>query len=285
MMQSSLLFFLCFLCYGSSHKNSSALHISISLPPATNNEKCISINGKKIFLSVIGTGKTTVIFVSALGEDHSNWKEVQEDVSKLATTVSYDRSGLGISDYNARVKKDAASMAEELHQIVVEEKIKTPFIIVSHSLGCTIARVYANKYPKELSGAVYVDPPPNQDQLKVEAGDSVWNEREKAIKRYTPPMNKAQQEEYDLQNVSFRQADKAKKQPSIPTILLTATLIYPDFPASALELKIKKESHAKWLTQMKGAEQLFVKESRHYIQNDAPQIVTNAIKKILAAQQ
>jgi pimeloyl-ACP methyl ester carboxylesterase len=235
-----------------------------------------------MLLNIQGNRSPTVVFVSALGEDHTNWKDVQEAVSKFSTTMSYDRSGLGSSEYNPGSKKDALSMAEELHNLVQDQKIKTPFVLVSHSLGCTIARVYASKYPQHIKAMVYVDPPPNQDQLKAEAGDSLWGEREKAIKQYTPPMNKAQQEEYNLQNVSFRQAEKAIKQPQVPTLLLTATLTYPDFPASALELKVKKQSHTKWLMEVKGSEQQFVPESRHYIQNDAPQIVINAVEKVVS---
>lgn len=253
----------------------------LSTPLSTNGDKCTYISGKKIFLNVQGSKSPTVVFVSALGEDHTTWKEVQERVSAFATTMTYDRSGLGISEYNPKNKKDAASMAEELHNLVLDQKIKTPFVLVSHSLGCDVARVYAAKYPQHVSGMVYVDPPPNPDQLKTEAGDSLWNEREKAIKHYTPPMNKAQQEEYNLQNLSFREADKAVRQPVVPTVMLTATLTYPDFPASALELKVKKESHAKWLKEVKASEQQFVPESRHYIQNDAPQIVINAVEKVV----
>lgn len=255
----------------------------LALAHMGNGDKCTYIAGKKLFYNVQGDKGPTVVFVSALGEDHKNWKDVQEAVAKFATTVSYDRSGLGISEYNPKAKKDAVSMAEELRLLVQDQKVKTPFILVSHSLGCTVARVYAAKYPQQVSGMVYVDPPPNPDQLKREAGDSLWREREKAIKKYTPPMNKAQQEEYDLQQVSFRQADAAATQPPVPTLMLTATLTYPDFPASALELKIKKQSHAKWLNDVEGAEQQFVPESRHYIQNDAPQVVINAIEKVARA--
>jgi pimeloyl-ACP methyl ester carboxylesterase len=254
--QSVLLFLAVALCKEVNNR-------PIAATASGNGDKCTYIEGKKLFLNIQGTKNPTVVFVSALGEDHANWKVVQEAVSKFATTMSYDRSGLGISEYNQNAKKDAVSMAGELHRLVQDQNIKTPFILVSHSLGCTIARVYASKYPQQISGMVYVDPPPNQDQLKAEAGDLLWNEREKAIKQYTPPMNKAQQEEYTLQHLSFRQADQAVNQPAVPTVLLTATLTYPDFPASALELKVKKDSHAKWLRDVKGAERQFVPESRH----------------------
>ncbi len=38
-----------------------------------------------------------VIFVSGFGEDHHTWQSVQDSVSKLTLTISYDRAGSGRS--------------------------------------------------------------------------------------------------------------------------------------------------------------------------------------------
>ena len=54
-----------------------------------------------------------VIFVSDLGDDHETWQTVQVSISKSALTLSYDRSGLGKSEYHQE-KKDFISMIQEL---------------------------------------------------------------------------------------------------------------------------------------------------------------------------
>ena len=45
----------------------------------------------------------------------------------------------------------------ELHTGLVNAGIRAPFLLVGHSLGGLIVRVYATRYPKEVAGMVLVD--------------------------------------------------------------------------------------------------------------------------------
>jgi pimeloyl-ACP methyl ester carboxylesterase len=64
-----------------------------------------------------GSGKPAIIFVSGLGEDHNTWQNLQDSISQFALTISYDRAGLGGSEYKGE-KKDLRSLAIELHQLI-----------------------------------------------------------------------------------------------------------------------------------------------------------------------
>ena len=44
-----------------------------------------------------GNGSPIVIFESGLGESLGGWKTIQDSISKITTTISYDRIGLGKS--------------------------------------------------------------------------------------------------------------------------------------------------------------------------------------------
>jgi pimeloyl-ACP methyl ester carboxylesterase len=48
--------------------------------------------------------------------------------------------------------------AYELHALLRAAGIKSPYILVGHSVGGLIARVYGEQYPKEVAGMVLVDP-------------------------------------------------------------------------------------------------------------------------------
>jgi pimeloyl-ACP methyl ester carboxylesterase len=69
----------------------------------------------------------------------------------------------------------------------------------------------------------------------------------------------------------------------IPRVLFTATLTYPDFPASAEELKVKQRSHAEWMAAMPGTRQVVVPESRHYVHNDVPGLIVAEIRAVAKA--
>jgi len=48
-----------------------------------------------------------------------------------------------------------------------------------------------------------------------------------------------------------------------------------------MKFKIKKETHLLWLHSLPGAQHIYVPESRHYIQEDAPQKVIDAVSKMI----
>jgi pimeloyl-ACP methyl ester carboxylesterase len=48
--------------------------------------------------------------------------------------------------------------AYELHTLLKVARIKAPYVLVGHSIGGLIARVYAEQYPDEVAGMILVDP-------------------------------------------------------------------------------------------------------------------------------
>ncbi len=55
----------------------------------------------------------------------------------------------------------------ELHQLLLKSKLKPPFVLVGHSLGGLIARMYNKEYPDEIDGMVLVDPTSEDGKLFI----------------------------------------------------------------------------------------------------------------------
>jgi pimeloyl-ACP methyl ester carboxylesterase len=242
-------------------------------------EKFVIIGKSRVWYHKAGKG-SAVIFVSGLGDDHTTWQVVEDSVSNFATTLSYDRSGLGKSGYNNE-KKDLLSIATELRHLVKAIDLPKPFILVGHSLGCQIVKQYAALYPNDIKGIIFLDPGYNEETLKATLPDSVWRQREKALKKYLPVFNKAQKAELKNANQSAAISDSIKNLPRVPIVLFTATHVNPDFPGSAAEFKIKEQTHILWLKSMPGAAHKIIPQSRHYIQNDDPVSVITEIHRML----
>jgi pimeloyl-ACP methyl ester carboxylesterase len=238
------------------------------------------INQSKIYYHKSGSKKAAVVFVSGLGEDHQTWQLVQDSIAKFATTLSYDRAGLGRSEFHGE-KKDVSSMAEELHTLVHSIHFTTPFIMIGHSLGCQVVKEYTALYPYEVAGIIFLDPGYNENKLKAIISDSLWGERQKALKKYIPPFSVAQKAELENANESAAISDRISTLPRIHIVLFTATLINPGFPASREELVIKKETHLLWLKTFPWARHRIVKESRHYIQYDKPGVVIETAEDMI----
>ena len=76
---------------------------------------------------------------------------------------------------------------------------------------------------------------------------------------------------------------KALPLPRVPTVLFSGTQKNPEFPGNPTEQDLKLELHQELLRQLPGAQQVLVPNSRHYIQEDAPQLVIDAVKRMVRA--
>ena len=62
---------------------------------------------------------------------------------------------------------------------------------------------------------------------------------------------------------------------------MTGTKKNPEFPGNPLEQDLKLELHNTLAANTPGAQHILVPNSRHYIQNDAPTSVIQAVKEVL----
>lgn len=113
--------------------------------------------GRKLNLFCMGAGDRTVLF-DAGGSDWSViWGLVQPAVAGGARTCSYDRAGLGYSD-PARGPRTPFAIVEDMHALIHAAQLRTPLVLVGHSLGGFNVKLYAALYPEDVAGLVLVDP-------------------------------------------------------------------------------------------------------------------------------
>ena len=100
-----------------------------------------------------GNGKPVIIFESGLGEDISNWENIQEELGSEITTVSYDRLGIGKSS-STNKPRTLENLTIELKQFLDNNDIKKPYILVGHSYGGSIVRSFQNQFPNDVIGLI-----------------------------------------------------------------------------------------------------------------------------------
>jgi pimeloyl-ACP methyl ester carboxylesterase len=105
---------------------------------------------------IMGTGNTTLIFETGIGNSFYSWLDLAEKMSKDFTIVLYHRAGYGKSKLSHR-PRDVRTIAEELDSLVGQLDIKESFVLVGHSFGGLCAQQYAKMFPKKLKGMVLID--------------------------------------------------------------------------------------------------------------------------------
>lgn len=118
--------------------------------------KLIDIGGYRLHINSSGKGKPTVVLIAGSGDFSFDWSLVQPAVSGFSRVCSYDRAGLAWSD-SGPTPRTMRQEAFELHRLLEKAKLKAPFVLVGHSIGGLIARVYAAEYPQEVAGMILVD--------------------------------------------------------------------------------------------------------------------------------
>ena len=116
----------------------------------------VDIGGYRLHMYAEGNGTPTVILDAGAGGIGLAWELVRPAIAKATRVVTYDRAGLGWSDPSP-YPRDAATMALELHTLLVNANISGPYILVGHSLGGVVARQFAAKYSNEVAGLIMVD--------------------------------------------------------------------------------------------------------------------------------
>jgi len=117
--------------------------------------RVLDVGSARLHLYEAGTGWPTVILESGIGATCLNWSTVQAKVSSFARVCSYDRGSLGWSD--PRGQRSLSPMVDELHALLGAAGVAGPYVMVGHSFGGMLARVYAARYPKDVAGLVLID--------------------------------------------------------------------------------------------------------------------------------
>jgi pimeloyl-ACP methyl ester carboxylesterase len=118
--------------------------------------RSVDIGGRSLNIFCTGTGNPTVILISARTTPGYVWTPTQRGVSGFTRACWYDRATIGWSDVGPDPGwADAA--ARDLHALIQHAGIHTPVVLVGHSFGGYIARLYHHAYPGEVSAMVFVD--------------------------------------------------------------------------------------------------------------------------------
>ena len=118
--------------------------------------KLVDVGGYRLHLNCLGKRGPTVVFIAGAGDFSFDWSLVQPEVSRFARVCSYDRAGFAWSDPGP-TPRTMRQDAYELHALLKAARIKAPYVLVGHSIGGLIARVYAEQYLDEVAGIVLVD--------------------------------------------------------------------------------------------------------------------------------
>lgn len=130
--------------------------------------KLYEVGGHKMHLYHTGNTNSgpTVVLEAGSGAFSLDWYLVQQQVAKFAPVCSYDRAGHAWSELGPtpRTMKQAAF---DLHRLLNKANLHGPYLMVGHSLGGFLVRVFAMEYPNDVAGMVLLDSSIENNELFI----------------------------------------------------------------------------------------------------------------------
>lgn len=118
--------------------------------------RLVDIGGYRLHIDCRGQGSPTVVMDSGLGGSSLDWILVQSELAATTQVCVYDRAGMGWSDAGP-LPRSPSQIADELHTLLENANLSGPYVLVAHSLAGKSARLLAAAHPEEVAGMVLVD--------------------------------------------------------------------------------------------------------------------------------
>ena len=134
--------------------------------------RLVAVDGHLMHLHCTGVGSPTVILESGAGAPSSMWAWVQPVVAQQTRVCSYDRLGLGWSDSGPH-PRDAASIARDLHELLLRAGESGPFVLAGHSLGGQYAHMFAEHYGADTADLVLIDAQHPDTMFRLPAAQAI----------------------------------------------------------------------------------------------------------------
>jgi pimeloyl-ACP methyl ester carboxylesterase len=260
----------------------------------------IDIGGRSLYLDCRGSGSPAVVLEAGFGNDGEIWDSVAlpEDqsgpavfpaVAMFTRVCAYDRPGTyrdpgfpGRSD-PIRGTRTADDIVADLHALLTAANVPGPCVMVGHSFGGLIVRLYASMYPIDVAGLVLVDAAHEDyyDAVKSVLTPAQWE----AYTNAPEPEGYPELEKIDIIASAEQMRNAAVASPLHPMPLVVITHGKPwewpeEYPGDALE--------AVWLPQqlklaalVPDGQLIVAEQSEHYIQLTQPDLVIDAIHQVV----
>jgi pimeloyl-ACP methyl ester carboxylesterase len=250
-------------------------------------ENMIDVGGRKLHCCVYGNGSPTVVLVSGFEAPQAYWNSVIPDLAARTTVVTYDRAGIGKSEIGD-LPTHGEQSAKDLQVLLDKLGIPRPYILVGHSYGGSVVRLFASMYPDEMGGLILEDTQHEDvlDELrKILKGKDLEAFEQLVVARFSAPENP--KTEADYRNITREQVRKSKPLPRIPFVILTspdrAKAMQPIFSDEAIE-KIAKLDFAlnkKLAALIPGGRQIIVEGAGHDIHVEKPEALIEPVVEMI----
>lgn len=227
-----------------------------------------------------GSAEPTVALQAGHGGGARSWQPVFDRLAARHAVIAFDRPGYG-GRAASMVSRDPCTIADEQHALLQQRGVKTPVVLVGHSLGGRYQWVHAALYPADVAALVLIEPthPEHWQRLRAEVPAMAG-----VVKLARLGFNATIAAEFDAQDDCLRgrlgpvQRAAARRVPA--RVLVRKD--YQGLESGAFEA-MHRRVMADWLQLVNAPRLDTVAGSGHFEHRDRPDAVSAAVDDMAAA--
>jgi pimeloyl-ACP methyl ester carboxylesterase len=253
-------------------------------------EEMVDVGDYRLHCRVFGKGSPVILLMSGFMAPQTYWDNIVPALADRTTVVTYDRAGY----YKSELGKDPCTGQQsiiELKTALDKLDVQGPYVVVGHSYGVKLAKLFAAAYPGHIQSVVLIDGMHESwiDDFRAIMREDERRRHEQLVGGPGPPgLPSGPDCENKVMMTTFDQVRDIAIKLHVPVVVMTAK----DRPLSPFHKSLSEETLAKFFqlyldNQKKHMEfsskgkQIVVENSGHSVHIDQPQIVIDTILSLL----
>jgi pimeloyl-ACP methyl ester carboxylesterase len=243
--------------------------------PTDKVEMLVDLGGRMLDCCVYGEGSPTILLLSGGRAPQVYWNPVVPDLAEKTTVLTYDRSGCGKSPLGD-LPTHGAQAAKDLDALLKAVDPPKPYIVVGHSYGGKVARLFTSIYPDDVGGLILEDTQHEdalQEEREILKGEDLRKLEEMVamMKGRDPPVT-----EIDYINVTAEQLRDSDPLPEIPFVVISSGKRLKSAPGPFSDegrkavAELNRELQERLVRLIPGGRQIIVEDVGHNIHVEKP---------------
>lgn len=239
----------------------------------------VDAGGHRIWVDAEGAGKATVVFETGNGNDSSVWAQIAPRIRAAgARTFVYDRAGTGRSDAGPK-PYSIDDEVRALQSALTICGIDGPIILASHSYGSFISLLMASM-DKRVAGLVLVDAniPAFFTEAEVASILAQYRPQYDQLRLQAPELAATMIPMMEAYPATAKRLRTARIPARLPIIDIVAERSWANTPESAAAMR---KAHVAFVAHNRFRESVFAAGSTHNVMRDKPDIIVDAISRMI----
>ena len=229
-----------------------------------------------------GAGPATIVLLNGAGVTLQGWQALYPRIERLGTVFAWNRFGIDGSG-EPRPAQNGAVVIASLRELMAYAGLRPPYVLVGHSLGGLYANLFARLYPDEVAAVLFLEAthPRDEEVLNSDAAQ-VGRTLGKVFSVDGAQFQANLQAELEAADETVQEIAAAGPFPDIPVSVVTGGTEPPKWLMSPEAAQAKRTHQVELARLSPHGEQVIAAGSGHFPQRSEPDLVLDAVERLLA---